>query len=167
MIESAQQRATAPPSTRFDAGRNQLATRVRLPFARALLDPLLGLGDLERLWMRTLCQPSDVSIFDALLNALEVQCAVQENQVERIPETGPVAIVANHPCGLIEGPAIVRAVYRRRKDVRFLANSILTTVPELKPYVIPVEIFGGKTDVAQNASALLSAYRWLRRGSVL
>ena len=138
-----------------------------MPFAGALLDPLLGLGDLERLWTRALRQDSASSIFDALLRALDVRCTIDEGDVERIPESGPVAIVANHPCGLIEGPAIGSAVYRRRKDVRFLANSILTGVPELKPYVIPVEVFGREGDTEQNAAALLTAYRWLREGGVL
>ncbi len=151
----------------LNRSRENLIARIRMPFGGALLEPLMGLGDLERLWTRTLREEASGCIFDALLRTLKVRCTMEPSDADKIPSSGPVAIVANHPCGLLEGPAIASVVYQRRKDIRFLANSILATVPELRPYIIPVEIFGAKRDCEQNASALLAAYRWLRDGGVL
>ena len=163
---SANRSVHTEPAALF-AGRDELSARVRIPFASALLDPLLGLGDLERLWSRALREDSAGTIFDALLRALGVRCLVKESDVERIPKSGAAVMVANHPCGLLEGPAIGSAICQRRQDVRFLANSILTSVPELRPFIIPVEIFGRPGDSGRNAAALLAAYRWLREGGVL
>lgn len=108
----------------LNRSREKLIARIRMPFGGALLEPLMGLGDLERLWTRTLREEASGCIFDALLRTLKVRCTMEPSDADKIPSSGPVAIVANHPCGLLEGPAIASVVYQRRKDIRFLANSI-------------------------------------------
>ncbi|MES1202446.1 MAG: 1-acyl-sn-glycerol-3-phosphate acyltransferase [Pseudomonadota bacterium] len=42
---------------------------------------------------------------------------------ERIPETGPFFLLANHPTGITDGIAVYDAIKRRRPDAMFYANS--------------------------------------------
>ena len=66
-----------------------------------------------------------------------------DSDLQRIPETEPVLIVANHPHGFLDGLALGSIIGRRRSDFRFLANAILSDLPEINPFVIPVDVFHG------------------------
>ncbi|MEM9436246.1 MAG: lysophospholipid acyltransferase family protein [Pseudomonadota bacterium] len=59
-------------------------------------------------------------------------------EIERIPATGPVVIVANHPHGLVDGMMIAELVGEVRDDYKILTRSLLTGVEEVARYMIPV-----------------------------
>ncbi|MEZ5885919.1 MAG: hypothetical protein R3D56_03345 [Paracoccaceae bacterium] len=57
-------------------------------------------------------------------------------EIARIPATGPVA-VANHLSGLVDG-MIIELVNRVRLDFKILTRSLLTGIPEVEEFMIPV-----------------------------
>ncbi len=59
-------------------------------------------------------------------------------EVARIPATGPVVIVANHPHGLVDGMVMAEIVNRVRSDFKILTRSLLTGIPEVEEFMIPV-----------------------------
>jgi putative hemolysin len=60
--------------------------------------------------------------------------------LERIPRTGRVTLVANHPTGLADGVALYDAVKEARSDICFFANSdALRVNRRLSDIFIPVE----------------------------
>ncbi len=60
--------------------------------------------------------------------------------MERIPKTGAVLMLANHPTGITDGIAVYDAVKRVRPDVMFYANSDAHRVcPAFDEALIPVE----------------------------
>ena len=61
-----------------------------------------------------------------------------EEEVARIPKTGPVVIVANHPHGLVDGMIMAEIVNRVRSDFKILTRSLLTGIPEVEEFMIPV-----------------------------
>lgn len=60
------------------------------------------------------------------------------DQIARIPLTGPVVVVANHPSGLVDGMIMAEMVNRVRSDFRILTRSLLTGIPEVEEFMIPV-----------------------------
>ena len=56
---------------------------------------------------------------------------------------------------------------RRRPDVRFLANGILTTVRELREIVIPVDPISGAKAAGKNSAGLRASLKHLRSGGML
>lgn len=59
-------------------------------------------------------------------------------EIARIPATGPVVVVANHPHGLVDGMIMAEMVCRVRSDFRILTRSLLTGIPEVEEFMIPV-----------------------------
>jgi putative hemolysin len=102
-----------------------------------------------------------------MLDRLGIDLRVVESEWAKIPAKGPVVVVANHPFGILEGAAIMSRLPGVRQDVRVLANSVLTTVPEVADFFIPVDVFRGREAVQANQRGLRQSLEWLKKGGVL
>ncbi|MFV8783577.1 lysophospholipid acyltransferase family protein [Microbulbifer sp. SA54] len=66
-------------------------------------------------------------------------------ELERIPASGALVIVANHPLGSLDGLALIDLVSRVRKDVKAVASQLLWNIEPLRSYLLPVDNFNGRT----------------------
>jgi len=66
------------------------------------------------------------------LQFLQVRFELDDRQLERIPRKGPAVVVANHPYGGLEGLYLISQLLRYRSDSRFIANELLTRIPEIR-----------------------------------
>jgi putative hemolysin len=60
------------------------------------------------------------------------------DEIALIPPTGPLVVVANHPHGLVDGMIMAEMVSRVRPDFRVLTRSLLSGIPEIEEFMIPV-----------------------------
>jgi putative hemolysin len=75
----------------------------------------------------------------ATLDVMGIDLLTPADQLARIPNTGPVIFVANHPHGLVDGMIIADLIGRVRDDYRILTRSLLTGIDEdAASYMIPV-----------------------------
>ncbi|MCX8081052.1 MAG: 1-acyl-sn-glycerol-3-phosphate acyltransferase [Bacteroidia bacterium] len=81
------------------------------------------------------------------LNYLNIK--VEPLFYEKIPETGPILIVANHPLGGLDGMGLMKAVSFIRKDIRFIVNDILLNLKNFG------ELFVGVNKIGNNAKKSL------------
>lgn len=88
----------------------------------------------------------------------QVQYRIDAADLARIPASGRLLIVANHPSGALDALALLDAVGRVRADVRIIANEWLAAVPQLEGLMLPVRVFGGKSG-AQRLRAIEQALR--------
>jgi putative hemolysin len=132
-----------------------------------LVEKFLLLDELEQVCVSARKQAGEASFFARLLKSLDLTCDCSEEDLRRIPSQGPVVVVANHPFGLAEGPSLGSLLLGVRSDIRFLANSLLLAIPELREYVIAVDPFGGDGAVKANLKPLREAIEWVRNGGLL
>lgn len=59
-------------------------------------------------------------------------------EIALIPPTGPLVVVSNHPSGLVDGMVLAEMVNRVRSDFKILTRSLLTGIPEVEEFMIPV-----------------------------
>src|SRR5579859_7639283 len=76
-----------------------------------------------------------------LLSQMRVDLRVDATDQARIPATGPVVVVANHPYGMLDGAILTVLLTRVRPDVKVLTNFVLGDVPELQKHCIFVDPF--------------------------
>ena len=107
----------------LDAARNLLA-ETPLGGAGKFLQNLLLPEELDRIWVEAANADSSPALFGRFLDGLGVRYECSEDDLHRIPERGPVVVVANHPFGLIEGPILGALLAKIRPDTLSQAMSV-------------------------------------------
>ena len=79
----------------------------------------------------------------ATLDFLGARYEVDPAQLVRVPARGGLVVVANHPSGALDALALLDALGRVRRDVRIVANEMLSLVAPLQDLLLPVRVFGG------------------------
>jgi putative hemolysin len=103
----------------------------------------------------------------ALLEEMRVGLRLSATDQARIPTSGPVVVIANHPYGMLDGAILTVLLTRVRPDVKILTNLLLGDVPELEQHCIFVDPFQTDRSVESNRRALRQALAWLQRGGML
>lgn len=81
---------------------------------------------------------------EAALEFLQARYVVEPAELQRIPASGRLLIIANHPSGALDALALLDAVGRVRRDVKIVANDLLSAVDGLHGLLLPVRILGGR-----------------------
>ena len=148
-------------------GRN-LIERTAFAAIRPTLEWIVGMPELNRLYTeRVLPDGSDACPGRRFLEAFESGYLVSDEEIARIPAKGPLVVVANHPFGGLDAMILDDLISRVRPDVRFIANSILASVPAIKDRFFPVDPFGGPGAARRNAGSIRKAVAWLKDGGAL
>ncbi len=124
------------------------------------------LGKVRDLYRRVQQSPDGFRL-ENLLAEMRIELQTDPADVARIPATGPVVVVSNHPYGVLDGALLTVLLTRVRSDVKVLTNSLLGDIPELQRHCIFVDPFQTDHSIESNRRALREALSWLRQGGML
>lgn len=134
------------------------------------LDTLSGLREADDAYARVLQLMADrgMRFVDAALEVLELSVRVAPDDLQRIPPSGGLIVVANHPYGGLEGLALASVLTRARQggpsDVKLLGNYLLEVFQGFREHLIPVDPFATS---ARSSGGLREALRHLDGGGCL
>ncbi len=131
------------------------------------LSKLLKLEHLDQFYIQTRESAPGSEFVGEVLNRLRISVDISQEDLARIPKKGPVVAVANHPFGMAEAIAATWLLAQNRADFRVLANDMLGALPEVRPYLIMVDPFGGEAARRSNRRGLREALEWLQNGGML
>ena len=117
---------------------------------RKPLSKLLRLETLNSLYSALQEKGSDAPFMDQAMDALGVKFSVDGQPVSRVPATGPLVAVCNHPFGVLEGLLLVRVLREVRNDIKIMANFMLGMIPEMDDLLIEVDPFGKGESAKKN-----------------
>src|SRR5215813_8214093 len=97
------------------------------------IEKMTGQPYLKRLYDEHRSNPvPGESFWAAALRQLELKVACNEDALQRLPPTGPLVIVANHPFGVLDGLIISYLTSLVRNDFLVLTNSVLYQADEIR-----------------------------------
>lgn len=102
-----------------------------------------------------------------LLAQLRVSCAVRQHDIDQIPKSGAAVVVSNHPHGLLDAALLASLLLALRRDVKFLANPMVSDIAGIRDLVIPIDPFGEPGARHLNSAGLRQALQFLAKGGLL
>lgn len=101
------------------------------------------------------------------LDLMGIDLLTPAAEIARIPATGPVVVVANHPHGLVDGMILAELIGRVRTDYKILTRSLLTGVSEIEQFMIPVPFPHEQNAKEESLEMRRSAMGHLKDGGVI
>lgn len=111
--------------------------------------------------------PTGQVFFTKALKTMGIEVRTPPEQVARIPATGPLVVVANHPHGLVDGLVMGDLIGRVRTDYKILTRSLLTGIPEIEDHMLPVPFPHEENARAQSLEMRNICMAHLRTGGVI
>ena len=82
---------------------------------------------------------------DKVLDYFDFSYSLSHVDRMNIPSSGRVVIIANHPLGALDGLALLKLIGEVRRDVRIVANDVLSHFEQLSSLFLPVDNLGNGT----------------------
>ncbi len=112
--------------------------------------------------------PSGQAFWRAALDTMGIDLTTPRAQLERIPASGPVVVVANHPHGMVDGMIFADLIGRVRPDYRILTRSLLTSIDEVAgSFMIPVPFPHDPDAQRKGVEMRAKAMKHLKEGGVV
>jgi putative hemolysin len=154
------------PSDHLRAESTQGEVLSRVAEFPGLAGKLASVGKVRDLYRRVQRSPEGFRL-ETLLSEMRIGLSVGAADQARIPATGPVVVVANHPYGVLDGAILTVLLTRVRPDVKVLTNFLLSDVLELQKHCIFVDPFQTDRSLESNRRGLREAFTWLQKGGML
>ena len=105
--------------------------------------------------------------FDKLLEEVNVKYLAFQEDLAKIPKTGPFILVSNHPLGALDGVIMCKILTEIRPDFKVMGNFLLTKIKPMEPYVISVNPFEKRKEAYSSMSGMREALKHLSEGGCL
>lgn len=111
-----------------------------------------------------LVNTSGKEFFDCFLQELNLKYLAFEEDLAKIPKTGPFIVVSNHPLGALDGILMTKIFSEIRPDFKIMGNFLLTKIKPMEPFVIPVNPFESRKELHSSANGMRETLKHLENG---
>jgi len=112
-------------------------------------------------------RPRELFWTDAL-KRLNISYDAQHEPGAKIPEKGPVLVIANHPFGVIDGLVLCAMMSEIRQDYRIITHQVLRQAPAVMDKILPIDFAETESALATNLQTRREAHKHLKNdGAVI
>lgn len=128
------------------------------------IEVMFGRNRIEQIYHQLKAKPFNVrTFFKEALAQTEVNVEVEAAQIQKIPQTGPVVFLANHPFGILDGIILCDLALQARGDFRIMIHSLLCQDADLAPYFLPIDFQPNKQALRNNINSKNRALELLNK----
>ena len=125
------------------------ASKVEHNFAQRLIikfiENLTGKRKLQNLYRDySLNQGQPINFWNDILELMKIKIINKSIYPLRIPDKGPLILIANHPFGIIDGLILCSLVSKKRDDFKIMTHETLKFLPQLDRYILPIDFSNNK-----------------------
>ena len=131
------------------------------------IERLTGRRRLERIYDTVLETEPDQQLWQAVLHHLCVQVDYDANQLAKVPKTGPLILMANHPYGVLDGLIICHFATLLRSNFQILINKALCHEPRVAHYMLPIDFSETPEAAMTNIDSKQRALATLNAGNAI
>lgn len=105
--------------------------------------------------------------FTQSLDFMGIDLIVSPEEIDNIPATGGLIVVANHPHGMVDGMVMAELVGRKREDFLILTRSLISGVKEISQFMLPVPFPHEENSFKDSIKMRQTAMAHLKAGGVI
>lgn len=138
-----------------------------MPVLGPLVNRAFAIPEINKVHDTVATTATSETFFQRTLEVLGCRYEVSESDLQRIPATGPVVVVSNHPLGGLDGIILGDLLRRRRTDVKLMANFMLKKIRFAEDHMIFVDPFAADKPASHNIAPLRESLKHLKNGGLL
>lgn len=134
------------------------------------IETLTGQRKLARVYdhvLNTVPEEETHTIWPTALDALEIHAAYDQAQLHKVPQEGPLILIANHPYGVLDGLIICHLAAQLRTDFKILIHRALCMETRVGRYMLPVDFSNTEEAVQINIETKQRAMETLQAGNAV
>jgi len=124
---------------------------------------VLKLNKLNKLYSQSFDEKG-IDFIDSILDNIGVTFEFDQEELNRIPKTGPFISISNHPFGGIDGLILIKLLCLTRPDFKVMANFLLKKIIPLEDYFLGVNPFEKRKSAWSSIGGLKEAFSYLEKG---
>jgi putative hemolysin len=106
----------------------------------------------------------DPHFWTSVLNEMSIEIKTPLEQLNKIPATGPVVVVCNHPHGLVDGVVLAWLLSKRRDDFKIITRALLNGVEVAEKNLLSISFPHEEDAVNKNLQTRKTALANVRDG---
>lgn len=128
---------------------------------------MLRLDEINKIYDRYSSIEGISPFLGTLLDHFGVQYQINQAELKRIPQSGPVVVIANHPLGGIDGIILMHVLQQLRPDMKMMSNFMIQRIEPIKKWIIPVNPFDKKQSKRSSVGGFREVLRHLEHGGLV
>jgi len=108
-----------------------------------------------------------LEFFTQTLDFMGIDITTSPENVDNIPATGPLIVVANHPHGMVDGMVMAELIGRKRQDFLILTRSLISGIKEISKFMLPVPFPHEEDALNESLRMRKTAMTHLKNGGVI
>ncbi len=108
-----------------------------------------------------------IEFIDELIEILEINFEFDKAELKKIPKTGPIILVSNHPFGGLDGILLIKILSMVREDVKVMANFLLKKIDPISQFFLDANPVNGRKEVTPGFGEMKQAMKHLKGDGAL